>query len=59
MKTKVKRNRSKRRHIPIGAEINADGSWFYKFENPTVVKRPDGTIIGSTYGFGELICNAE
>jgi hypothetical protein len=59
MNTKIKRNRSKLRHIPEGSEIYADGSWFFKFTDPKEVRGVDGTIIGAPIGFGEMICNAE
>lgn len=55
----MKRNRSRKRYIPKGAEIYSDGSWFFKFKDPKSVYRADGTLLGFPTGFGEMVCNAE
>lgn len=60
MRTKVKRNRSKRRHIPVGAIIQPNGSWFYKYseEERATIKMPVGCMFGPPIGYGELVCES-
>ncbi len=56
---KQKRNRSKKRHLPVDAVVYPDGSWFCEFKCAEWFKLPVSGFVVKPGGFGELICTAE